>query len=80
MTALTEMLAQDRARGFAVEDGYITAGFASVAAAAVDHRAHPVASVSLTFRADDADETTRAVLGEAVVRCARDLSARLGAR
>lgn len=85
MAELTAMLADDRARGYAVEDGFITAGYASVAAAAIDHRAHPVASISLTYRADpdDADgaaQDVRAVLGEAVVRCARDLSARLGAR
>jgi DNA-binding IclR family transcriptional regulator len=33
-----------------VEDGYVTPGFASVAAAVPDHNDRPVAAISLTFR------------------------------
>lgn len=80
MQALSALLAVERERGYASEDGFITDGYASVAAAAVDHQSHPVASVSLTFRADDADPDDRERLGHAVMRCASDLSRRLGAR
>lgn len=80
MQALTALLATERERGYASEDGFITEGYASVAAAAVDHQRQPVASVSVTFRADEADAATRERLAEAVMRCAGDLSRRLGAR
>lgn len=49
---LRRVLSDVRRRGYATEDGEITAGFASVAAAAHDHSGHPVAGVAVTFTAD----------------------------
>ncbi|MBO0841157.1 MAG: IclR family transcriptional regulator [Sciscionella sp.] len=50
LPALRRLLAAERARGWSTEDGYVTAGFASVAAAVFDHGGRPVAAISTTFR------------------------------
>lgn len=55
LSALRILLAETRQRGFAVEDGEVTPGLASVASAVLDHNGHPVAAVALTFPAGDAD-------------------------
>ncbi|WP_107705381.1 IclR family transcriptional regulator [Nocardioides allogilvus] len=49
LVALRTVLSEARQRGHAVEDGEVTAGLASVAAPVLDHNAHPVAAVALTF-------------------------------
>ena len=79
LTALTRLLASERAQGWAEEDGFVVPGFASVAAAAVDHSGRPVASIGLTFRSERVDEATRVDLARATRRTARELSRRLGA-
>ncbi len=48
-------LAAVRRRGWAVEDGRITAGTASVAGAVLDHRGLPVAAVGVTVQHDCPD-------------------------
>ncbi|WP_189225561.1 IclR family transcriptional regulator [Saccharothrix coeruleofusca] len=50
LPSLRRLLAVERRRGWSVEDGYVTAGFASVAAAAFDHGRRPIAAVAVTFR------------------------------
>lgn len=50
LPALRRLLAAGRRRGWAVEDGYVTAGFASVAAPVFDHGGRPIAAISVTFR------------------------------
>ncbi len=67
-----------RARGYAVEDGEVTLGFASVAAAAHDHTGHPVAGVALTFSVDDVRAEARPALAEAVRHTAQELTRRIG--
>lgn len=47
---LRRLVAAERRVGWAVEDGHVTTGFASVACAAFDHGGRPVASISVTFR------------------------------
>lgn len=82
LPALRGLLSAERRRGWAVEDGYVTVGFASVAAPVFDHGGHPVAAISTTFRhtcpgetecgehwPDQAAETRRA---------ASELSSRIG--
>lgn len=81
LRALDEILAVTRSRGFAVEDGEITLGYSSVAAAATDRNGYPVAAIGLTFLAVAApspEDTAR--LGAAVVAAAGALTARLGGR
>lgn len=62
---LRRLLADERARGWAQEDGLITEGLQSVAACAFDHSSRPVAAFSVTRRTDRSsvavDELVRAV-------------------
>lgn len=73
ISALRTALAQDRRRGYAIEDEAITAGLASVAAPVIDHRDHPAAAVGLTFRSD-VREANRRRLAAAAQRAASQLS------
>ena len=80
LPALRRLLAQGRRRGWAVEDGYVTAGFASVAAPVLDHGGRPIAAISTTFRhecAPECDETWPD-LATHTRRAAEDLTARIG--
>ena len=78
LSSLNRLLAVERTRGWAHEDGLITGGYASVAAAALDHSGRPAASVGVTFRSDQCDESQREDLAKAARGCARELSRRLG--
>lgn len=49
LPALRRTLSLERRRGWSVEDGHVTPGFASVAAPAFDHGGRPVAAIGLTF-------------------------------
>jgi DNA-binding IclR family transcriptional regulator len=51
--ALRSLLVETRARGYAMEDGEVTPGFASVAAVVRDHNRHPVAGVAVTYPSED---------------------------
>lgn len=48
-TQLKHHLGQVRQRGYATEEGDVTAGFASLAVAALDHVGWPAAAVAVTF-------------------------------
>ncbi|MEJ2868727.1 IclR family transcriptional regulator [Actinomycetospora sp. OC33-EN08] len=67
---LRELLAVERARGWAREDGMITAGMRSVGACAFDHHGTPVAAFSVTGRGD------RATTGEEEIAAATRSAAR----
>jgi DNA-binding IclR family transcriptional regulator len=76
-TSLSELrseLVDTRKRGYAVEDGEITPGFASVAAPVLDHNRHPVAAVAVTYLAE---AITTEPLVAAVTATAQQLSQRL---
>jgi DNA-binding IclR family transcriptional regulator len=75
-SSLSRLLVETRRRGFSEETGEVTEGFSSVGAAVVDHSAHPVAAVALTYPSEVTDER----LAPSVVRTAHQLSRRLGAR
>jgi DNA-binding IclR family transcriptional regulator len=77
-SALRSVLAETRQRGYALEDGEVTPGFASVAAAVVDHTGHPAAGVAVTYPVDDPPDLPATIT--AVRRTAERLSARIGAR
>ncbi|MCW2797439.1 IclR family transcriptional regulator [Nocardioides sp.] len=59
--ALRNLLAETRQRGYAIEDGEVTAGLASVAAAVLDHNGHPVAGVAVTYQDGDPIRLSREV-------------------
>lgn len=77
LSALTRLLGEERRRGHAEEDGFITLGFASVAAVIRDSRGVPVAAVGITFGSDEADMAARQRLAAAARRCAADVTRRL---
>ncbi|UUZ61363.1 IclR family transcriptional regulator domain-containing protein [Nocardioides sp. B-3] len=74
LSGLRAVLSEARQRGYAVEDGEVSAGPASVAAPVLDHNGHPVASVALTF----ANGTALDTVAGAVQTTASALSKRLG--
>jgi DNA-binding IclR family transcriptional regulator len=82
LPALRGLLAAERRRGWSVEDGYVTPGFASVAVPVFDHGGRPMAAFSVTFRhlCPDEKECGRSwpELAEAVRRAAVELTARIG--
>ncbi|MFM9370075.1 IclR family transcriptional regulator [Streptomyces sp. Da 82-17] len=78
LTALRQLLVEARRRGYATEDGEVTPGFASVAAAVLDHHAHPVAGVAVTFPAEEVDADEQRRIAAQVSRTAEQLSRRIG--
>jgi len=75
-SALRALLVETRQRGYAMEDGEVTPGFASVAAAVRDHTGHPAAGVAVTFPSDDPPDLPRTIA--ATRRTADRLTARIG--
>jgi DNA-binding IclR family transcriptional regulator len=79
LSALRSLLAETRQRGYAVEQGEVTPGFASVAAAVLDHNGHPVAGVAVTYpAAPEGDPDGLEATVEATRRTAATLTRRLG--
>jgi DNA-binding IclR family transcriptional regulator len=78
LSALRALLAETRQRGYAVENGEVTPGFASVAAAVLDHNGHPVAGVAVTYPSAEDIDLPAAI--EATERTAAALTRRLGGR
>ncbi|MEV4420436.1 IclR family transcriptional regulator [Patulibacter sp. NPDC049589] len=75
LTELRRELVRVRQDGFATEQGSVTEGFASVAAAVLDHRGHPVAAVALTYREREVrSPETRAALAASTIRAAGHIS------
>ena len=78
LSALRRLLTEVRQTGYATEDGQVTPGFASVAAAVHDHSGHPVAGVAVTFPSDAVDDVTRERMAVRTARAASELTRRLG--
>jgi DNA-binding IclR family transcriptional regulator len=79
LSALRQLLVQTRERGYAEENGEVTAGFASVAAAVLDRDGLAVAGVAVTFPAEKVSAVQRVRAAREIARTARELSRRLGA-
>jgi DNA-binding IclR family transcriptional regulator len=83
LAELRATLSAQRRRGWAVEDGQVTAGFASVALPVFDHGGRPMAAISVTFRhvcdGPPCGETWPELARE-VRRAAATLTARIGGR
>jgi DNA-binding IclR family transcriptional regulator len=73
-------LQQVRSVGFATEDGWVTPGFASVAAVVVDHQDHPMAAVAVTYPASEVAADAQQQLAQQVLRTAAELSRRVAGR
>lgn len=74
LSALRSVLTETRRCGYALEDGEVTPGLASIAVAVHDHNRHPIASVAVTY----AGEVDRDRLVERVSATAAGLTRRLG--
>ena len=79
LAELDELLRLARERGWAEEDGDITGGYSSVAAAVLDRNRYPIAALGVTFRSGP-DEAARAELGATVAVAAAVLTDRLRGR
>lgn len=78
LAELRRELTAVRSRGYAVEEGTVTSGLASVAVAVLDHTGHPVAAVASTYPREAVDAAAEAALAERVRRVALAVTARLG--
>lgn len=76
LSALRTLLADTRQRGHATEDGEVTPGFASVAAAVLDHNQLPVAGLAITYPTEVAEADVSVLVAE-VVRAAALLGRRI---
>ena len=79
-TALRTLLTVERERGWSEEDGFITEGFASVAAPVRNHLHRPIAAVGVTFVSADWSRRQRDDLAGHVIKVAHQLSRQLGER
>lgn len=78
---LRRVLGEHRRLGWAIEDGHVTEGFASVACPVFDHGGRPTASISVTFRhpcPGPACTQTWPELAAHVRRAADELTTRIG--
>ena len=80
LSELRRLLQSVRRTGVATEDGEVTPGFASVAAAVHDHAGRPTAGLAVTFPAAEVDDPTRAELARRVARAAAELTRRINGR
>lgn len=76
---LTRLLQAEAAQGFSIENGFITEGYSSVAAAVKNHLDMPVAALALTFRSEDASDEIIERLAKLLMAGSAELSRRLGA-
>lgn len=74
---LRRLLAEDRRRGWAVEDGNVTEGLASIAACSFDHVGRPAAALTVTFRRDRRPEQQWPGIATRTRDAAADLTRRL---
>lgn len=80
LTSLRSELAAVRRRGYAIEEGLVTAGLSSVGAAVRDHTGHPVAGIAVTYPYESAGRDNHDEIVAAVVSAADTLSHRVGGR
>ena len=79
-TELRRILDRVRTDGYAVEDGEITEGMASVAVAVYDHAGWPAAGIAVTFPAENIPEPEWPALAERIAGTAAELSRRIRGR
>lgn len=77
---LDALLTQARARGWAHEDGDVTAEYGSVGAAALDRNDYPAAAIGVTFLRSAVGDAARDELSAATVETAAALTSRLRGR
>ncbi len=75
---LIPIMRADRTRGWSLEDGEVTEGYASVGAVVRSRGWRPTAAISATFRSEELTADAREALAEEVGAVADVLTARLG--
>lgn len=80
LPALRRLLVEVRSRGYAVEDGEVTPGFASVASAVLDHTGHPAAGLAVTFASRDVGDAEHDEIARRVTEAAEELTRRIGGK
>ena len=80
LARLKEILAKERAQGYASESGSVTLEHSSVAVAVFDHLGEPVAAINIVYRDSTINRSDQQVLLAAVKDSARELTRRLGGR
>lgn len=80
LSELRWLLSDERTRGWAEEDGFVTEGIASVAAPVFDHQVRPVAAIGITFRSASHPPGSRGELVAAATDAAARLTRRLSGR
>jgi DNA-binding IclR family transcriptional regulator len=82
LAELRRTLNAEGRRGWAVEDGHVTEGFASVACPVFDHGGRPMAAISVTLRhlcpGTEGCEETWPDLADEVRLTAAELTTRIG--
>ncbi len=79
-TELRRLLERVRIDGYALEDGEITEGMASVAVAVRDHTGWPAAGIAVTFPRENIPEADRPALAQRIAGTATELSRRIRGR
>lgn len=74
---LRDLLIQERRAGFAVEDGFVSEGFVSIAMPVLDKADYPVAAIATTVRKEDLNDSVRDELVATVGKAVKDLTRRL---
>ena len=77
LSELRRVLAEDRRRGWSRENGEVTEGLASVAAAARDRSGVPAAALAVTYRSEALAVADEVALARQVVTAAARLEARI---
>lgn len=80
LSALHALLRTEKRQGYALEEGYISDGYSSVACPVFDHLGQPVAAVGLTFRSEKIDQENRQILIKSVQDSANKLTVGIGGR
>jgi DNA-binding IclR family transcriptional regulator len=76
---LEALLKKELQQGYSVESGHVSEGLNTIAAAATNHLGLPTAAFAVTFRTEDANESTTGKLAKLVISASNELSKRLGA-
>lgn len=79
IATLRKLLEIERPLGYSFEDGHVTAGLSSIAAAATNHLQIPTASFALTFSQEHTSIELVENFAKLVISSADELSKRLGA-
>jgi DNA-binding IclR family transcriptional regulator len=80
LSELRRLLGVARALGYAGEEGEVTPGFASVAAAIHDHAGRPAAAAAVTYVAGEVDAAERERIAGRVRWAATELTRRINGR